>query len=277
MDEAGHGCCDDPWQSQQSVDTVADSVEKEVIVVGLAVLQLVTLVVDKMPGNTVVQVAQEKGQEGWTSSNQSHVALAFQVEQIHKPTTNSDWFSLVGTVLRPAGRATVIAAFETWLKLRRDGEFLSLDIWEGKVLNKGPNNHRCNDGEIVDGIADCLVAEEGRELEASQPEGHRGCSKTQDDTQKCSSLVVIVGIVRKQLVRPVVRVEVTQETSGREGISEGIKNVDSNDEEGEDFVCEAGSKTNIAGHIEECSQEEVNEEPDTDPSIEGKEGDVETL
>ena len=58
VDDARHCGGHEPRQTQHSVDEVEDSVQHEIVVVCLTVLQLVVLVVDEMPRDTVVQVAQ---------------------------------------------------------------------------------------------------------------------------------------------------------------------------------------------------------------------------
>ena len=67
MDDARNSCCNQPRKTHQSIDTIEDSTQAKVIVVCFTMFQLVVLVADQVPCDTIVKVDENKGQNSRSS------------------------------------------------------------------------------------------------------------------------------------------------------------------------------------------------------------------
>jgi hypothetical protein len=213
VDNAGHCRRHEPWESQQPVDKVEDSTQKEIVVVGFAVLQLVTLVIDKVPGDAVVQEDQEEGQEGWSGCEKHYPSFAAKVRHVDKPSASSEWFGLVGTVIRKVGGATCVATLKGRLKLVWDIQCFGLNVVEDQSLEQTKDENSNGNCKVVDRSAGTGVAKESRVLESPEEEDEPRRSQTEQEAQKARAIEIVVDVVLVLLVRWVVWIQEMKETN----------------------------------------------------------------
>mmetsp|Transcript_3591 Transcript_3591/g.9529 ORF Transcript_3591/g.9529 Transcript_3591/m.9529 type:complete len:283 (-) Transcript_3591:1091-1939(-) len=85
VDDAWNGGGHQPWQSQQAVDEVEESIETQIVVVRFSVLQVVALVVDEMPRDAVVEVAKHEGKDGRSGRHDGNPVLSVEVAKVNQP------------------------------------------------------------------------------------------------------------------------------------------------------------------------------------------------
>ena len=170
VDDARHGGCHEPRESQQAVDAVENTIQKQIPAVGLSVLQLVAGAQDEMPRDAVVQVYCEEGENGWTSSAEDHPVVSVEIEEIGHPGPATVRFDEVSTLAGPGGVAGRVAALVCRFKVVGDLQAFGLGICEGELIQHGKNEDRRDHREVADEIANPLGVEEARSLVVTKPE-----------------------------------------------------------------------------------------------------------
>mmetsp|Transcript_13254 Transcript_13254/g.32356 ORF Transcript_13254/g.32356 Transcript_13254/m.32356 type:complete len:117 (+) Transcript_13254:789-1139(+) len=101
VDDAWNGRGDQPWESQHTIDQVEAARKQKIVVVRLSVLELVRLVVDKMPCDSIVQVAEQEGEDSRTGGGEDCPAFSIEVGEVNKPRTGAVSCLLVGAFKGP--------------------------------------------------------------------------------------------------------------------------------------------------------------------------------
>ena len=125
----------------------------------------------------------------------------------------------------------------------------------------------------MDRVANGLVGEERGKLEASKEENRRSGPETQDDTEQGRLKEAVVFVTFVAFVSGVAGRKVAQQTFVVERTANGIQNEDGDNQEGENVISETGCEAYVASQIKEGCNRSVHADPDTDPRVEGKEGD----
>ena len=102
VDDAGHSGGDEPWETKHSVDEIEAATQKKIVVVGFSVLQLVALVVDQMPSDSIIEEDQHKGEEGRSGGKENHPTFSVHISQVGKPRASAECFIELFTVLGKA-------------------------------------------------------------------------------------------------------------------------------------------------------------------------------
>ena len=90
VNDAWDGSSNQPGKSHQSIDAVEKTIEAEIIVVGFSMGQLVVLVVDQVPGDSIVKVAKQESHDGRSSSSKGSPGR--NISKVNKPTASSSRF-----------------------------------------------------------------------------------------------------------------------------------------------------------------------------------------
>ena len=128
-----------PWKAKESIDDLEGSIDHKIIVVCFTMFQLVVLVADQVPCDTIIKVNQDEAQEGRSSSHDRNPSLSIQVTKVSNPWTDSITFSLVRTVNRPLGVARSITALVGRFKGGRNIQSFNWDLRESKFLDQSPD------------------------------------------------------------------------------------------------------------------------------------------
>jgi hypothetical protein len=144
-------------------------------------------------------------------------------------------------------------------------------------LDNGPENNREGHREVVNRSANAIVAEERRKLESTEDEDQRRGPNTQDGTEQRSGQIVVILFILVAFMGRMVGVKIAQDTSITERVTNGVHHKDRHNQQGKNFIGETGSKTDDACYIEESGQQGVNENPDTNPSVESQVRNVHVL
>mmetsp|Transcript_27088 Transcript_27088/g.62976 ORF Transcript_27088/g.62976 Transcript_27088/m.62976 type:complete len:249 (-) Transcript_27088:914-1660(-) len=150
VDDAGNSGRNQPRKTKHTIDHVENSTQQKIVVVRLSMLEVVRLVVHKMPCDSVVKEHQEECEEGWTSRHERNPSLPVQFEKVNKPWTDTRRCGLFRTVLGEEGLATAVATLKSWLEFVRHIELFCLDPAEQKLLHKCGNQNRNRDGKVMD-------------------------------------------------------------------------------------------------------------------------------
>jgi hypothetical protein len=186
VDNAGNSGGNQPRKSEQTVDHVGKSIQQEVPVVRVSVLQVVAGVVDQVPRDTVIEVKEDKGKRGRTGSRKDSPRLSVQITHLGKPRAGTDGGVLFGAFVRPERFASGVTASKCRFKGIGDVEFCRFDTGETKLLDTGKENNRSSDGKVVDHVAHILVAKVARVLESAKEENGGSGSETNNNTEKGS-------------------------------------------------------------------------------------------
>ena len=262
VDDARHRCGNQPRKSKHSVDQVENSIQAEIVVVCLAVLQVIVGVIDQVPGDAIIKEDQEKAEEGGACRHNRNPALAVHVREVNKPRTSTCRLRLFHAVIRKESGASRITALESRFELIRHIQLLRLGIGEQELATKRRNKDSRSNSEVVDRGAYGVIAEERRILERAKEEDQGSCTKTEDGTEHGGLQVVVVSIIDIVFMRRVVRIEVAEDTNVRKRISNGVQHKDAHNEQGKDLVGETSGHTNHSRQVEECSDEGVAANPD---------------
>lgn len=119
-----------------------------------------------------------------------------------------------------------------------------------------------------------MVAEETRCLESTQEEDGGSSSKSKNNAQQGSFLFAVVGRFFVVLVERVVRVQVSEKTTGAKGTSNGIEDENGHNQQGEDVIGESSRVSDISRQVKKGSNRSERAGPDTDIGVERKEGDI---
>jgi len=114
VDHAWNSCGNQPRKSQQSIDAVENTVEEKIVVVGFTVAQLVVLVVDQVPSDTVIQVAQKESHD--SRSGGSKRSPCWNISKRDKPFTGLDRGFLSFTLIGPESITSLGTALEGGFK-----------------------------------------------------------------------------------------------------------------------------------------------------------------
>ena len=99
VDDARNSSSNQPRESQQAVDAVEKSIEAKIIVVGFSMGQLVVLVIDQMPSDSIVQVAEQETHDGRSSS--SKWSPGRYIAKVNKPASGSSRFRNLRALIGP--------------------------------------------------------------------------------------------------------------------------------------------------------------------------------
>ncbi len=159
MNDARDCCRHQPRQTEHSVHAVEEAAQTQVIVVRLAVLELVTLVRNEVPSDTVVQEYQDKGQNCRSSSHDGDPSLPVEVRKVNNPTAGPSGGGLFRAVIREERLARRVAAGIGGLKIFRHLKLLRLYILKDEVIDQSPDKNRHSDSKVMNRTTDAIVAE----------------------------------------------------------------------------------------------------------------------
>ena len=274
MDNTGDSGSDQPGKTQDSIDAVEESVEHEIVVVGFSVLQLVTLVVDQVPGDTVIKEAKQESKNGGESSKDDHPSLSVEVAKVRNPVSSSGRFRHIFAIIGPEGVAGRVTALESGLKFAGNLQSFSLDRFKDKFLDQCPDDNREGNSKVVDRGSDTVVAEEGRVLEATEEENQPSGSESENSGKQSSGKVAVLWIIFELFVRGMARGKETEDTGIREGITDGIHDENTDNQKGKDLIGETSGKADHTSQVEEGGEKAISKKPDTRPCVHGQERDI---
>ena len=217
-----------------------------------------------------VEVDQKEGQNGGNGSKENDPSLSVDISKVNQPAASTSGCSLAKTVVREEGGARVVAALEGRLELTGDIQLFRLDTRKEELPAERANNDSESDRKVVNGSADRVIAEERGELESAEEEDQGSSAETKNGAQQGNFHVLVVFIVFVNRVTLVVGIKVAKDTSGGKGVTDGVKDEDTDNQQGKDLVGEASAHTDDAGSVKEGSEEGKTHQPDRDPGIESQ-------
>ena len=110
MDNAWNCSGNQPWKTHKSIDAVEKTVDAKVIIVGFSMGKLVVLMVDQVPCDAIVKVAEEESHDGRSSS--CKWGPTWNIKEGYKPSTCSNRLSKFRAFSGPEGLAVRGAACE---------------------------------------------------------------------------------------------------------------------------------------------------------------------
>jgi hypothetical protein len=122
-----------------------------------------------------------------------------------------------------------------------------------------------------------IVAKVRRVLVAAQVEDQPRRSKAENHTQQAGSQVAVVWIPVVVQVRRVTRREKVQNANIGKGITNGIHDKDTDNQQGENIISETRGQSYHASEVEKACQAAIRTQPYTDPGIEGEERHIKGL
>ena len=274
VNNTGDGSSDQPGKTQDSIDTVEETTQHKIVVVSFSVLQLVGLVVDQVPSDTVVQEAKQEGKDSRSSGHNDNPSFSVQVSKVSKPWASSDGFSDIETVVGPEAVTGGGTALERGFKFAGNLEGFGFNLLENELLDQSPDDNRECDGKVVDRGSNTVVAEERRLLEATEEEDQPSGSESKNSRKQTRGEVAVVWVIFIFLMGWVARCKVSEDTSIRERISNGIHDENTDNEKGENLVGESGRKSNHTGQIKKGGEEAVSQQPDACPCVHGQERNI---
>ena len=181
VNDARNSGSNQPRKPQKSIDAVEESIQDKIVVVGFSMFKLVVLVVNQVPSDSIIKVAQKESHDGRAGS--SNWSPAWDTTKVDKPVADSSWLFNVRAISRPEALTGICTALEGGFKSFGDLQLLSLHIREHSLLDDDPDHNGHGHSKIVDRATDKITTEEGAELEGAEEEDQGSGSKTHDDTQ----------------------------------------------------------------------------------------------
>mmetsp|Transcript_45270 Transcript_45270/g.109575 ORF Transcript_45270/g.109575 Transcript_45270/m.109575 type:complete len:244 (-) Transcript_45270:476-1207(-) len=238
----------------------------------------VTWVVDNVPCDPVIQESQDESWNTKSGGNEDDVDLVVKIKQINQPWSATPWFGLGRTVSGPVGSAILGTAGEGSGESVWNLELFHLNILKDSVSQSRHNNDRNGNGEIGNDSSDVITAAEGRGAKLTKSNGKKGSPKTQNETEKSNSHVVILGIFFEHIfVMRVISSKVVEKTNLGGRISNGSQQENGDNEQGKCLISESSGLFDNSVKVEECCSHLVEANPDTDPCIECEKRNVELL
>mmetsp|Transcript_81 Transcript_81/g.175 ORF Transcript_81/g.175 Transcript_81/m.175 type:complete len:307 (-) Transcript_81:492-1412(-) len=279
VNNARHSGGNQPRQTEQSIHHVGETVQQEIPVVRVSMLEIVTGVVDQVPCDAVIKVKEDEGKRGRTGSGERGPRLSIQVAHLSEPRTSTNGFGLFRTFIRPERFARSVATSESRFEVIRNVEFSSLDVGESDLLDDGKQDHRTSDSKVVDHVAHILIAEVARVFEAAEKENGRGGTKSDDDTEQRRLVHAVIFISAREVLfevfmRLVGRVQVTEKTTSSKGATHGVEDEDGDNQKGEDIIGKPSGQLDVSSEVHERSDGTVSECPNRDPGVKWEERNI---